>query len=145
MSSSKARTRLTNEELQYMSLFGNFIKANPLDCVIFDDSVTFVVSQEWNAPLDRVEREALSQLSRILKKRINIVKLSEDLTSFIKDVFFPVAVERVTVMEHSGRRGVQVKVPASKKGLAIGKEGSNIKRARVLLNRYFQIDEIRVV
>lgn len=136
---------MTNEELQYMSLFGSFVKASPLDCIISDDSVTFVVSQDWKASLDRVERDALSQLSKILKKRISIVKLSEDLTAFVREAFAPVNVEKVTVIEHGGRRGVQVKVPASKKGLAIGREGSNVKRVRTLLNRYFQIDEVRVV
>lgn len=143
--SSKVKTRLTNEELQYMSLFGNFIKANPLDCVIFEDSITFVVSKDWSASLDRVEKDALTELSRILKKKINIVKLSEDITSFVKEIFSPVTIEKVTLIEHGGRKGVQVKVPASKKGLAIGREGSNIRRVKVLLNRYFEIDEIRVV
>ncbi|MEM2922525.1 MAG: NusA-like transcription termination signal-binding factor, partial [Candidatus Bathyarchaeia archaeon] len=119
--------------------------ANPLDCVIFEDSITFVVSKDWSASLDRVEKDALTELSRILKKKINIVKLSEDITSFVKEIFSPVTIEKVTLIEHGGRKGVQVKVPASKKGLAIGREGSNIRRVKVLLNRYFEIDEIRVV
>jgi len=143
---SKTKMHLTNDEFQCMSLFGSIVKASPLDCILFDGSVTFVIAKEDGILLDRLNKEALSELSKIMKRRINVVVQSDELMAFVQSVFFPVPIEKMKVVDRpDGKKGLQVKVPVSKKGLAIGKEGANIRRARVLLNRYFEIEDVRVI
>ncbi|HDD63711.1 MAG TPA: NusA-like transcription termination signal-binding factor, partial [Thermoprotei archaeon] len=43
------------------------------------------------------------------------------------------------------RKVVIVTVPASEKGIAIGKDGKNISRARILAKRYFDVDWVTIV
>ena len=129
-----------------MSLFGSIVKASLLDCLIFEDSVTFVIPDNDRELLDSVNEKALSELSRIVKRRIDVVFYSDDIFTFVKNIFFPVPIERVKLIENLGRKKVlQVRVPISKKGLAIGKDGSNIRRVKSILGKHFQIEDVRVV
>ena len=67
---------------------------------------------------------------------------SDKLEEMIRLALVPARVKDVRVVERAGKKTVYVSVEPSDKGIAIGKNGKNVARARILLQRYFGIDNV---
>jgi N utilization substance protein A len=61
----------------------------------------------------------------------------------IQAALFPARVKSIEVLERDGgEKVVVVEVPTEQKGLAIGRGGRTIKRARLLAKRYYGADVV---
>ncbi|MGK2230073.1 MAG: N utilization substance protein A, partial [Methanobacteriota archaeon] len=56
--------------------------------------------------------------------------------------FQPAAIEEVEVVDENGGKVAYVDVDDTDKGLAIGKEGENIAKAKELARRHYEFDDI---
>jgi len=65
-----------------------------------------------------------------------MVEYAEDLSAFVTNIFKPAEVLRVEKNEETGVVTVYVR-KKSDLGIAIGKNGCNIEKARMLCKRYF--------
>jgi len=134
--------RLTEEEMRYMSLFERMTDAVVRDCVERDDTVVFVVDAgemgkaigKGGANIDRVRRS--------LDKEVEVVEFSEEEADFVANAFQPAAIDDVEVVEEDGGKVAYVDVDDSDKGLAIGKDGENIAKAKELARRHYEFDDI---
>ncbi len=134
--------RLTEEEMRYMSLFERMTDAVVRDCVERDDTVVFVVDAgemgkaigKGGANIDRVRRS--------LDKEVEVVEFSENEADFVANAFQPAAIDGVEVVEEDGGKVAYVDVDDSDKGLAIGKDGENIAKAKKLARRHYEFDDI---
>jgi len=70
------------------------------------------------------------------------VEYSEDLATFMKNAAQPAKVLGVELVVRGGRRIVYVDVPTNEKGLAIGRDGKNIEKMRMLAQRHHNIDDV---
>ena len=75
-------------------------------------------------------------MQRVLGKRIEMVEYSPEIESFTKNVFRPARVVGVK-REDDGR--LTVYVHGGDLGIAIGRGGCTIEKARLLLPRYFSV------
>jgi N utilization substance protein A len=82
-------------------------------------------------------------MQRVLGRRIEMVEYAEDPDTFIANIFKPAEVTGIERSEDGKRINVRVK-RKSDLGIAIGKGGSNIEKARMLCRRFLglEIDEI---
>ena len=80
--------------------------------------------------------ENIKKLHRVLGKRIEMVEGSDDLEEFVRNIFRPAKIESLSVDEESGKISVHVG-SKSDLGIAIGKSGCNVEKARLLVLRYF--------
>lgn len=134
--------RLTEEEMRYMSLFERMTDAVVRDCVEHGDTVVFVVDSgemgkaigKGGANIDRVRRS--------INKEVEVVEFSEDEADFVANAFQPAAIENVEVSEDDGGKVAYVEVDDSDKGLAIGKDGENIAKAKQLARRHHSFDDV---
>lgn len=138
--------KLANEELQLMRVFEEVTNIVPLDCV-YDpqfDRYIFVVGRGQAALAVGKSGSKVRLLKGMLKKEVEVVEGGENIEEVVKSALFPAKVASIVIHENESQRIVIAKVARESIGFAIGRNGRNVHRARLLLRRYFGVDDIRV-
>jgi N utilization substance protein A len=129
------------KERRYIEELRILTKATALDCVIDDrfDRVIYVIRPGDMGLAIGKKGDNIRRLQNVLGKRIEMVEFAEKPDDFIANIFKPA---EVTTVEHPPENGpVNVYVrQKSDLGIAIGKSGCNIEKARVLCKRFYGLD-----
>jgi len=136
--------RITVEEFKYMSIFSEVTGATVYRCLIDGESgrLYFLVKRgELGKAVGRNGRN-VKILSEIFKRPIEVFEYSEDLTEMVKNLFPGVEILSVDVTERGEDKIVVVSVKEEDKGRAIGRDGRNAKRARLILGRLFGVSRL---
>ncbi len=144
----EANVRLTMEELRYMTLFNDVTGVAPRDCIIDEERNTIVFIVDAGRSGQAIGRRGsnVRQLSRLLGKNVEVIEWAENLEDFVKNIFMPARVLGIKlVTSPTGRKILYVTVDPKDKGIAIGKNGKNVAKARLVLKRYYGIDTIVIV
>jgi N utilization substance protein A len=138
--------KLGPEELRYIALFQSITGTTVLDCIVDEDfnRIIYIVRPEDMGRAIGRKGINVKKLSDLLKKNIEIVEHSDNLENMVKNVFREARVVSVNLVERAGQKTLYVRVPDTDKGKAIGREGKNLKRARLILKRFFDVDKIVV-
>jgi len=138
--------KLTAEQLQLISWLEQNSGVQPLDAVDSPESVVFVVRQGDLGKAIGKDGLMLHKLEKKIGKRVEFVEYNESLEGFLGNLFKPVAIEQVQMSAAAnGGQAIMLKVDFKNKGLAIGKGGSKIKRARELAKRHFAIEDLKIM
>ena len=139
--------KLTMEEMRYITLFQDITGVTPRDCVIVEELgvVIFIVDSDKIG--QAIGRKGINTkyLSKLMNREIEIIGWADNLEGFVKSIFMPARVYRVQLIESNLRKTVYVYVDSKDKGIAIGKNGRNVAKARLLLKRYYLIDSVIIV
>lgn len=139
--------KITSNEMRYIALFESISGANVRDCIVDEEQgrVIFVVKEgEIGAAIGRGGRN-IHVLERMTGKKHEIIEFSEDPVQFIKNALKPAIVKEVRITERpDGKTMAVVNVHPKDKGVAIGKNGKNAERLRLLTKRYFQIQNVSI-
>ncbi|MEM2272974.1 MAG: NusA-like transcription termination signal-binding factor [Candidatus Bathyarchaeia archaeon] len=140
--------RLTNEELEHMRLFESITGAMVRDCIIDNkfDRIIFVIKEgEAGLAIGKGGRN-IALLEKITGKKYEIVEFSEDPVQFLKNILKPANVKEIRITKRpDGSMIAVISVDSKDKGVAIGKNGRNAEKARVLAKRYFNINNVLIV
>jgi N utilization substance protein A len=137
--------RLTEEEIRYATLFESITGVTPIDVVIDNEysRLIFVVQKNQAALAVGKGGSNVKILRNIVGRDVEIVESGESPEELIKNSLYPARVIMVKVTKSpSGAKVAITTVAPEDKGIAIGKNGRNIARARILAKRYFDIDKI---
>jgi N utilization substance protein A len=140
--------RLTDEEIRYVALFEKITGITPRDTVIDDqyNRIIFVVDKNF-APL-AVGKNGVNirKLKELIGKDVEVVEYGETPEELIKNSLYPARVisVKITKLPNNGSVAIAM-VHSEDKAIAIGKQGRNINRARLLAKRYFDIDKIKII
>ncbi|MGA9187289.1 MAG: NusA-like transcription termination signal-binding factor [Methanosarcina sp.] len=134
--------RLTAESIQYIALFENMTRANILDCIPEEERLVYVVKQGDMGLAIGKNGENINRVKKTLDKPIELVEYSEDPVTFLKNAFGPVSVSSVNIINKNGKRLAYVEVPNKEKGLAIGRNGKNIEKVKMLARRHHNIEDV---
>lgn len=143
----KVDLKLTMGELRYISLFQDMTGVTPKDCIVSEELglVIFVVDSDKVGQAIGRRGSNVRYISKLIEKEVEIVGWADDLESFVKNIFTPARVYRVQLIDGKSKRSLYVYVDPKDKGLAIGRNGRNVAKARLILNRYFSIDNVVIV
>jgi N utilization substance protein A len=134
--------RLTAESIQYIALFENMTRAKILDCIPEEERLVYVVKQgDMGLAIGR-NGENINRVKKTLDKPIELVEYSDDPVTFLKNAFGPVSVSSVNILNKNGKRLAYVEVPNKEKGLAIGRNGKNIEKVKMLARRHHDIEDV---
>lgn len=138
--------KLTVEEMRYISLLQDLTGAVARDCVVDDENnrIIFVVRPGDAGRVIGRRGSNINRLRQLFNKEIEVVEYADDLESFVKNVFAPARVLGIRVVKRNNQRVLYVTVDPADKGKAIGKGGKKVAVARILLRRYFNIDDVRI-
>jgi len=136
--------KITLEELRYLSIFQDLTDALPYRCIIDEEGnrLIFLVKPEDVGKAIGRRGSKIKVLSGIFKKNVEVVAYSDELEEMIKNLFPGVKILDVSINERDGRKIIVLKVAEEDKGRAIGREGRNIKRARLVLKKLFGVDNV---
>jgi N utilization substance protein A len=150
-------TKLTADEMALMSLFESFTNVAAMDCIIDDDRILFIV-EEKRFPLllrkasgiskkkgksMRSMDAMLSELSRVMKRRVEIVKFSQDVKDFIINFFSLSKNESVKLINRpDGSKYATIYVNPRRRGAVIGRRGYRAQQGRELAKKYFGLQTI---
>ncbi|MDT7872148.1 MAG: NusA-like transcription termination signal-binding factor [Sulfolobaceae archaeon] len=139
--------KLTSEELRYMSLFQDITKVTARDCIIDEKNnrIIFLINPENMGIAIGKNGSNVKKLEKLLGKSVEIVGYSDNLEDLIKNLMAPARVKTIKLVESNSKKTVYITVEAQDKGLAIGKSGRNVERAKLILKRYMDIDSVVVV
>ncbi|MCE4618510.1 MAG: NusA-like transcription termination signal-binding factor [Desulfurococcales archaeon] len=136
--------RITPEELRYLSILEELTGALGIRCIVDEDNnklIFLVKDTDVGKAIGRGGKN-VKLLRALLKKNIEIVPYGEDLDTMVKNLFPSVKILGIDVNERNGEKQVIVKVAEEDKGRAIGKEGRNIKRARLILQKLYGVSSV---
>lgn len=127
------------KERRYIEELRILTRATALDCIIderFDRIVYLIREGDMGLAIGR-KGSNIRKMQRVLGKRIEMVEYSPQIEQFTKNVFKPASV--VGVAKGDDRK-LSVYISQNDLGIAIGKGGCTIEKARLLLARYFETE-----
>jgi N utilization substance protein A len=136
--------KLTTEGIRYIALFESLTQAVARDCYIDDenDRVIFVVKNGDMGLAIGKNGNNINRVKRSIGKHIEIVEFSGDVDEFIANALQPVSVKKVHVVTKESKKLAYVEVTSKDRGIAIGKNGRNIHKAKVLAQRHYGLDDV---
>ena len=132
-------------EIRFIALFENMTGAMVKDCIIDDDNnkVTFVVKQGDMGLAIGKRGSTVSKVQRAVDRGVEVIEYNEDPAQFIRNILSPAELQSVKISTRkSGEKIATVTTDNTNKRIAIGKNGINIERAKVLANRLHNVDNI---
>ncbi|MCC6040785.1 MAG: NusA-like transcription termination signal-binding factor [Desulfurococcaceae archaeon] len=148
MSKAKANVKITPEEFRYMALFSDLTGTTVRDCIIENESnrVVFLVDPGDIGKAIGPRGFLIRKLKSLLNKNVEVVGYSDNLEEQVKYALMPARVTGVKLVNRpDGSKVLYVAVDPKDKAVAIGKNGRNVQRARLILKRHFDIDSVVIV
>ena len=134
--------KITSDEIKYIALFENITGAITKDVIIDDDRLIFVVKAGDIGRAIGKKGINIKRAKDMLNKNIDIVEFADSEVEFIKNTLAPARIKSVSISEKKDRKVAIVNVEPKDRGIAIGKNGKNVARARLLAKRYLDIDDV---
>lgn len=129
--------KLTLESIQQINLFERVTGAKVKDSFVDDNVLTFIV-EEGNV---QKALKGLDRAKQVFKKELKIIAFACDPVKFIKNLLFPLKVKEIK----QENKIVIISCQDSRiKGKVFGREKQNLKRMLELVQKYFDIEEIKV-
>jgi len=139
--------KLTAEEMRFIALFQDLTRATVRDCIVdeSENRIIFLVKPgDMGLAIGR-NGINIKRLRKLLGRNIEVVEYADTVEKLAKNALAPARVLNVKVLQTpTGKKKVIVTVDPQDKGIAIGKAGRNVARARMILKRYFDIDSVIV-
>jgi len=134
------------KERRYIEELRILTRSTAVDCVIDDrfERIIYIIKPGDMGLAIGKGGDNIKKLARVLGKRIEMVEYDESREAFVSNMFKPAEVASVVF----GDEAVEVSVSERANfGLAIGKGGATIEKARLLVRRFFgrDIAEIEIL
>ena len=139
--------KLTSVEMRYIALFQSITGATVKDCIVDNDlnRIIFVVKEGSVGMAIGKKGKNIHLLEKMTGKKHEVIEHSENPAQFIKNALKPAKVDEVRITERiDGKTIAVISVNPRDKGVAIGKNGRNAERIRLLAKRYFQIQNVSI-
>lgn len=136
--------KLSTEGIRYIALFESMTGARAKDCYedIENNRLLFVVRNgDMGMAIGR-GGDNINRVKKAIGKHVEIIEHSEDPVEFIKNAFHPVAVKNVDIVSKDDKRIAYVEVHTKEKGFAIGRDGKNIGKVKILALRHHDINDV---
>jgi len=136
--------RLDGEALQYILLFEATTGIEAKDCVVYEDTVIFIIPEGKIGRAMGRKGEKIKKLKIKIGRSIRIIEFSPNPEQFLLNFFKPYGARRAKIEQQGGKVFAVVEVPVGNKAKAIGLGAKNIKIARYVFNRYYKLDGIYI-
>ncbi|MCK8518280.1 NusA-like transcription termination signal-binding factor [Methanoculleus sp. 7T] len=139
---------LTEECMRLISQFESLTGAGSRDCIVDNrnERIIFVINPGDMGLAIGKGGSSIKKASDVMGKRIEVVEYSADPSQFIRNCFLPANVTDIDFTTDAEDQPIaRVEVRDEDRGLAIGKAGKNIFKAKVLAQRQHDIADVQLM
>ncbi len=137
--------KLTMEDIQFLNLLERITGAKANDVILEGDGIIFAVPDSEFGRAVGKHGANIERLQRAFNKQVEIVKSPSTKEQFFGSLLHPAVVKDLIEKDEAGRMALEILVDLQDRGLAIGRNGEKIKRAKLLGKRYFDYCDVRVI
>lgn len=137
--------KLSMDDMSLIATFERITGAAAVDVVLDDDSerIIFVVREKQLGKAIGKGGSNVRAAAEAFGRTIDIVEIADTPEEFVKSALAPARVQEVKIIVHrDGNRVASVTVKSEDRGIAIGKDGRNVARARILARRHFDLNNV---
>ena len=134
--------------MRFIALLENLTGAIAKDCVVEseDNRIIFVIRPGDMGLAIGKNGMNIERTRKVIGRPVEIVEYAENPEEFLKNIIAPAKVRAIKISKNSeGQTMAQVTVDPHDKGMAIGKNGRNVVKTRLLIKRHFDIDNVMIV
>ena len=124
-----------------MALFESMTGAKVKDCILDERLMLIIEENEMGKAIGK-NGANIKKLERLMKKKVRLVEFSNDLNKFIKNLAYPV--EILDFQNENGTITLFCK-DTNTRAMLIGRERQNINHIKGVVQRYFDVKEIKVM
>ncbi|MFB6102908.1 MAG: NusA-like transcription termination signal-binding factor [Haloplanus sp.] len=141
------RVTLSDRDRRYIACFEDETGATARDCLVFEDEdedrVVFLVAAGEMGQAVGPDGRRVRAVEETLGRTVELVEDADTPEAFVANALAPAAVQHVTISEQ-GDRIAYAEVPDADRGAAIGRDGRNIRTARRLASRHYDLDDVQL-
>jgi N utilization substance protein A len=133
------------DDMALIATFESITGVSAVDVVRDDDSerLIFVVRAKQLGKAIGRDGNRVRTAADAFGRPVDIVEMADTPEDFVKSALAPARVVHVKIVEHKdGSLVASVTVKAEDRGIAIGRDGKNVARARILARRHFDLDNV---
>jgi N utilization substance protein A len=137
--------KITENEMKFIQLLQNMTGATIVDCIIDGETILFTVKKGEVGLAVGKGGDKIKRFRAMTNKQVEIFEYMEDPDKFLRNALKPAKVKDIRLVDRmDGHKIAMVNVDHKDKGIAIGKNGENIKKIRFLAKRYFELENVVV-
>jgi N utilization substance protein A len=139
--------KLTEDCMRLISQFERLTGAGSRDCIIDDrnNRLIFVINPGEMGLAIGKSGASIKKASDVMGKKIEVVEYSTNPEQFIRNCFLPAQVTGIDFEDQDDGQVAYIEVRDEDRGIAIGKEGKNIFKAKKLAQRQHNIADVQLV
>jgi N utilization substance protein A len=125
------------KERRYIEELRILTKSTAIDCLLDErfDRIIYVIRPGDMGLAIGKKGENIKRMQKVLGKKIEMVEYSEEPGEFMANMFRPAVLSRV-VEDGDGKVNIIIEKKGDL-GIAIGRGGANVEKARLLFRRFF--------
>jgi len=139
------KIKLSMDDMAMIARFEQITGAAAIDIIRDDEGERIIVVVRAKQLGKAIGRGGVNvkAASDVFGRAVDVVEMAETVEEFVKSALAPARVEAVKIIEHrDGNKVASVTVKSEDRGIAIGREGRNVARARILVKRHFDLDNV---
>ncbi len=139
--------KLTEDCMRLISQFESLTGAGSRDCVVDDrnERLIFVINPGDMGLAIGKKGASIKKASEVMGKKIEVVEYNSNMEQFLKNCFLPAQVTSILFEGEDDQQTATVEVRDEDRGIAIGKEGKNIFKAKKLALRQYNIADVQIL
>ena len=140
-----ARIKLSMEDMSLIAKFEQITGAAAIDVIRDDEGERIIIVVRPKQLGKAIGRGGVNvkAASDTFGRAVDVVEMAETAEAFVKSALAPARVEGVKIIEHrDGTKVASVTVNSEDRGIAIGRDGRNVARARILVRRHFDLNNV---
>jgi N utilization substance protein A len=139
------KVKLSMDDMAMIARFEQITGAAAVDVIRDDEGDRIIIVVRAKQLGKAIGRGGVNvkAASEVFGRAVDVVEMAETAEEFVKSALAPARVEGVKIIEHrDGNKVVSVTVKNEDRGIAIGRDGRNVARARILIKRHFGLDNV---
>lgn len=135
---SSMERNLGFKERRYIEELRILTKSTALDCLIDDkfDRIIYVIKAGDMGYAIGKKGDNIRRLQGVTGRKVEMVEFAEELQEFLANIFKPAQILRFSCDDQSKKMNIVVS-DKNDVGIAIGKGGCTIEKARLLIRRFY--------
>lgn len=130
------------DTIKTISLFEKITKTHVKDCFDFGERLTFIVGEGEAAKAVGKKGANVVKFEKMFKRKLKIAEFSPDMLQFIKNFVHPLKLREIS---QEGNIVIMSGVDMNTNGLLIGRNAQNLRALEKVVQKFFEVEEIKVV